>query len=160
LTKLHNRAELLDRIYTLMAVGAIPFAGLLLIDAFRAGLGQSGLIGALDWIAKIALGGVLIWLIILMWRKSRTGDADSTEIESYSGSLVLKSVGMSWLATFLLLIQFFDRVFGRNGLLGLEDLPLVHSGEVTAAFMLLVFSITYFILNLAGRRSYHTEDPV
>ncbi len=158
MSNLHNRAELQDRIYTLMAVAAVPFAGLLLIDAFRAGIGQSEVLDPLDWIAKLALGAVVIWLIVLVFRKFRTGAAGSSEIESYNGMLVLKSAGVSWAATFVLLIQLFDRVFGSNGLLGLEEISLTHSGEMVAAFMLLVYSITYFSLNLADGRSYNREE--
>ena len=157
----HLRAELRDRINTFLALGALPFASLLILDALKAGIGHTDLIVALDWIAKIALSLVVVWCIVLIVRKLRTGSgSDLSGDDSYTTSAILKAAATSWVVTFVLLYQFFDRLFQEGHFMGIVELPLAHSGEIIAAFMLIVFSLTYFALNLSARWSEAREAGV
>ena len=143
-----NRAEMLDRINTLMATGALPFAILLVLDALVAGGVGSALIDILGWVAKGLLIVVMVLLAISIFRKWRAVSPSHNE-ESYSAAMLLKAMGASWIATFVLLTQF-DSLFQEPGMLGMVILPLVHAGEIVAAFMLAVFSLTYLGLMLAS----------
>jgi Mg2+/citrate symporter len=142
-----NRAELLDQINTLMATGALPFAALLLLDALAdAGVGST-LLAVLDWAAKGALAAVVVLLSIAVARKARSGRTapyeDSYSEDSYSATMLRKALAASWVATFVVLTQF-DSLFEGAGILGVVEMPLVHAGGIVTAFMLVVFSLTYF----------------
>ncbi|MBD3298920.1 MAG: hypothetical protein GF341_09715 [candidate division Zixibacteria bacterium] len=145
----HERAELQDRVHSLLALGALPFSAILVLDAFSAGTGNAGVVNALSWVAKGLLGLVVVVLTIYIVRKWRAGGARAPETESFSTTILFKAATLSWGATFMLLVQFYDRLFRGNGILGIAGLPLEHSGEIVAAFMLLVFSISYFGMNLS-----------
>lgn len=137
-----NRAELLDRINTLMATGALPFAALLLLDALADAGVHSTLLTVLDLAAKAALAVIVVLLSIAVARKARSGQPAVDE-DSYSSATLRKALAASWVATFVVLTQF-DSLFDGAGILGLAELPLVHAGGIVTAFMLVVLSLTYF----------------
>jgi len=152
-----NRAEMLDRINTLMATGALPFAALLVLDALAAGGEGSVLIYVLEWIAKGLLTLIVVLLFIAIFRKWRAAGPSHNE-ESYSAAILLKAMSAAWVATFVLLTQF-DSLFQEPGMLGTVMLPLVHAGDIVAAFMLAVFSLTYLGLMLASGSDTHEQRP-
>lgn len=144
-----NRAEMLDRINTLMAAGALPFAALLLLDALDDGGVNSTLVSVLEWTAKGALALVAVLLAIAIARKWRARGPAPDE-DSYSSAMLRRAVAVSWVATFVVLTQF-DSLFEGAGVLGMVELPLVHAGGIVTAFMLAVLSLTYFgLMMLAG----------
>lgn len=146
----YNRAELLDRMNLLLAVGALPFAGILLLDALAVSLGNTATIETLNWIAKGALSVIVVWAAVLIYRKLRLGRSDDSELESFSASILLRAGGFSWILTFVLLVQFYDRVFGSEGIGVFAELPSSHTGDVVAAFMLVAFSLAYFGFNFGS----------
>lgn len=144
-----NRAELLDRINTLMATGALPFAALLLLDALADSGVDSTLLTVLDWAAKGALAVVVVLLSVAVARKAKSGKPAPDE-DSYSATTLRKALAASWAATFVVLTQF-DSLFKGAGILGVVQLPLVYAGEIVTAFMLVVLSLTYFgLMTLAS----------
>lgn len=149
-----NRAELLDRINTLMATGALPFAALLVLDALADAGVDSTLITMLDWAAKGALAVVVVLLSVAVARKARSGRPAPDE-DSYSAATLRKALAASWVATFVVLTQF-DSLFDGAGILGVAELPLVHAGGIVTAFMLVVLSLTYFALMM---RASDEPDP-
>jgi hypothetical protein len=155
----YKRAELLDKMNLLLAVGALPFAGILLLDALTVSLGNTATIETLDWIAKGALSVIVVWASVLIYQKFRLGCSDDLESESFSASILLRAGAFSWVVTFILLVQFYDRVFGSEGISIFAALPASYTGDVVAAFMLVAFSLAYFGFNLgssfAGARSDH-----
>ena len=152
-----NRAEFRDRINSLMAAGALPFAVLLILDALPETAGQSNIVTAVSWLAKGLLGLVVAWLAVMMVRKWRAGGGNEPAAESYSAATLLKSTGVSWVVTLVVLIQV-DSMFQGNGILGITELPLRFAGEITAALMLAVFSITYFGFSLSARLADSREE--
>lgn len=146
----YNRAELLDRMNLLLVIGALSFAGILLLDALAVSLGNTATIETLDWIAKGALSVIVVWASVLIYRKLRLRRSDDSESESFSASILLRAGGFSWVATFVLLVQFYDRVFGPEGISVFAGLPSSHTGDVVAAFMLVVFSLAYLGFNLGS----------
>ena len=148
MTEHTNRAEMLDRINTLMALGALPFAALLVLDALAAGGVNSILVTALEWAAKAGLALAVVFLVFAIVRKWRARGPASYE-ESYSAAILRKALGASWVAPLVVLTQF-DTLFHGPGLLGAGKLPLEHSGGIIAALMLVVFSVTYLGLMLTG----------
>lgn len=151
-----NRAEMLDRINTLMALGALPFAALLVLDALAAGGVNSMLVTVLEWAAKTGLVLALVLLVVAIVRKWRARGPTPYE-ESYSAAMLRRAVGASWVATFVVLTQF-DSLFQGPGLLGVGELPLEHSGGIIAALMLAVFSLTYLGLMLTGDDSEAVDE--
>ncbi len=146
----YNRAELQDRMNLLLAVGALPFAGILLLDVLTVSLGNTATIETLDWIAKGALSLILVWASVLIYRKLRLGRSDDSEPESFSASILLRASGFSWVTTFILLVQFYDRVFGSEGVSVFAGMPSSHAADVIAAFMLVAFSLAFFGFNLGS----------
>lgn len=146
-----NRAEMLDRINTLMAAGALPFAALLMLDALAQGGVDSTLLAVLEWAAKGALALVFVLLAVTIARKWRARGPAPDE-DSYSAAVLRKALAASWVATFVVLTQF-DGLFAGAGVLGIVELPLVHAGGIVTAFMLVVLSLTYFgLMVLASDR--------
>lgn len=143
-----NRAEMLDRINTLMAAGALPFAALLILDALAEGGVSSTQIVVLEWAAKGALALVAVLLSVAIARKWRAGGPAPDE-DSYSAAMLRKAVAASWVATFVVLTQF-DSLFEGAGFLGMVELPMVYAGGIVTAFMLVVLSLTYFLLMLVS----------
>ncbi|MBD3402720.1 hypothetical protein GF420_07480 [candidate division GN15 bacterium] len=146
----HTRAELMDRIYTMAAAAALPFAAIMVLDSLQTGAGETTLITGLGWAAKAVMLIVILRGLFLMVRKWRTRVSHTEEPESYSGGVLLKAAGISWLATIVVLLQS-HRIFRSDGILGITELPSTQSGDLTAAFMLVVFSLTYFTMNLSTR---------
>jgi len=147
----YNRAELLDSMNLVLAVGAIPFAGILLLDALTVSLGSTATMEILDWIAKGALSVIVIWATVICYRKLRLRRSDDTASESFSASILLRASVLSWVLTLVLLVQFHDRVFGPEGISVFAGLPSSSTGDVVAAFMLVAFSLAYFGFNLGSR---------
>lgn len=143
-----NRAEMMDRINTLMAAGALPFAVLLMLDALAEGGVDSTLLAVLEWAAIGTLALLVVLLAVAVVRKWRAS-GPSPYGESYSAAMLRKAVAASWVATFVVLTQV-DSLFQGPGVLGLVELPLPHAGGIVTAFMLVVFSLTYFGLMLGG----------
>ena len=152
-----NRAEMLDRINTLMAAGALPFAALLLLDALVDGGVNSTLVSVLEWTAKGALALVAVLLAVAIARKWRARGPAPDE-DGYSSAMLRRAVAASWVATFVVLTQF-DSLFEGAGVLGMVELPLVHAGGIVTAFMLAVLSLTYFgLMMLAGSQPDAVEE--
>jgi hypothetical protein len=150
---------MLDRINTLMAGGALPFAALLLLDALTAGGVNHTLVSVLEWTAKGALALVAVLLAFAIARKWRARGPASEE-DSYSSAMLRRAVAVSWVATFVVLTQF-DSLFEGAGVLGMVELPLVHAGGIVTAFMLVVLSLTYFgsMMLASGQRDALEERP-
>jgi hypothetical protein len=148
---------MLDRINTLMASGALPFAALLLLDALAEGGVNSTLVSVLEWTAKGALALVAVLLAIAIARKWRARGT-ALEEDSYSSAMLRRAVAVSWVATFGVLTQF-DSLFEGAGVLGMVELPLVHAGGIVTAFMLVVLSLTYFgLMMLANGQPDAVEE--
>jgi len=143
-----NRAEMLDRINTLMAAGALPFAVLLMLDALAEGGVDPTLLAVLEWAAKGALALVVVLLSVAIVRKWRARGPAPDE-DSYSAATLRKALAASWVATFVVLTQF-DSLFEGEGVLGVVELPLLHAGGIVTAFMLVVLSLTYFAQMMLG----------
>jgi len=156
MTNQTSRAEMLDRINTLMAVGALPFAALLVLDALAAGGVNSALINVLEWAAKGGLALAVLLLVVAVARKWRARGPTPYE-ESYSAAMLSKALAASWVVTFVVLTQF-DSLFQGPGLLGLGELPLAHSGDIIAALMLAVFGLTYLRMMLTGDGAEVTDE--
>jgi hypothetical protein len=148
---------MLDRINSLMAAGALPFAALLLLDALADGGVNSTLVSVLEWTAKGALALVAVLLAVAIARKWRARGPAPDE-DSYSSAMLRRAVAVSWVATFVVLTQF-DSLFEGAGVLGMVELPLVHAGGIVNAFMLVVLSLTYFgLMMLASSQPDAVEE--
>lgn len=139
----YKRAEIRDAINSLLAFGALPYAALLLLDAFEAGFGATDTIQTLGWIAKACLAIVVLVCVVMIVRKWRAGGtrAEAAEIESYSTSLLFRSATVSWGLTLVILAIMDNRY---RSLLEVMGVPFSRTGDVTAALMLIVFSLAYF----------------